>query len=270
MQRGVLKTRVCSWQRCTGWGGGAESVPSKNRAGFLEVLALGSDFDVKSVYSRSERAWLAIKGQPLYKERQGGRELCLWSAECEMAHFALSCGATPPAHCACLIRTCTLSLKDLSVCWWASLMSTAEAHPYRSLCLQSSPSASWSRKLSLDLNVISLRKSSPFSSGGYNPTWRSCYTLQPTVMTTSHVECWSRFPFSAPGDLPDSGIKPVSSGSPALQADSWHWATREALCVVMPSTFSLPYTKAYELHCCLFSAQSGPWSTRLFFGRLSN
>ena len=50
-----------------------ESVPSKNRAGFLEVLALGSDFDVKSVYSRSERAWLAIKGQPLYKERQGGR-----------------------------------------------------------------------------------------------------------------------------------------------------------------------------------------------------
>jgi len=57
--------------------GGVESVPSKNRAGFLEVLALGSDFDVKSVYSRSERAWLAIKGQPLYKERQGGRELCL-------------------------------------------------------------------------------------------------------------------------------------------------------------------------------------------------
>ena len=40
MQRGVLKTRVCSWQRCTGQGGGAESVPSKNRAGFLEVLAL--------------------------------------------------------------------------------------------------------------------------------------------------------------------------------------------------------------------------------------
>lgn len=64
-------------QRCTGQGGGAESVPSKNRAGFLEVLAVGLDFDVKGVCTRSVRAWLAIKGQPLYKEKQGGRELCL-------------------------------------------------------------------------------------------------------------------------------------------------------------------------------------------------
>ena len=51
--------------------GRSRSVPSENRAGFLEVLALGLDFDVKSVYSRSVRAWLAIKGQPLHKEKQG-------------------------------------------------------------------------------------------------------------------------------------------------------------------------------------------------------
>ena len=34
---------------------------------------------------------------------------------------------------------------------------------------------------------------------------------------------WSGLPFPSPGDLTDSGIKPVS---PALQAD-YHWATRE-------------------------------------------
>ena len=31
---------------------------------------------------------------------------------------------------------------------------------------------------------------------------------------------WSALPFPPPGDLPDSGIKAVSAGSPALQADS--------------------------------------------------
>ena len=31
---------------------------------------------------------------------------------------------------------------------------------------------------------------------------------------------WSGLPFPPPGDLPNSGIKPVSPGSPALQADS--------------------------------------------------
>ena len=39
-------------------------------------------------------------------------------------------------------------------------------------------------------------------------------------------EYWSGLPFSSPGDLPDSGIKPVS---PALQVDFLTiWATREA------------------------------------------
>ena len=33
-------------------------------------------------------------------------------------------------------------------------------------------------------------------------------------------EYWSGWPFIPPGDLPDTGIKPVSPVSPALQADS--------------------------------------------------
>ena len=38
-------------------------------------------------------------------------------------------------------------------------------------------------------------------------------------MEFSRQEYWSRLPFSSPGDLPDSGIKP---GSPALQENSLH------------------------------------------------
>ena len=33
-------------------------------------------------------------------------------------------------------------------------------------------------------------------------------------------EYWGELPFSAPGDLPDPGIKPMSPKSPALLADS--------------------------------------------------
>ena len=36
---------------------------------------------------------------------------------------------------------------------------------------------------------------------------------------------WRRLPFPSPGDLPNPGIEPTS---PALQADCYHWATREA------------------------------------------
>ena len=137
-----------------------------------------------------------------------------------MVHFALSFGATPSAHRAHLSLTCTSSLKDLSVRWWASLISTSEAHLYWSLCLQSSLSTSWSSRLPLDINVISLGRSSPFSSGGYNPTSHSSCTLLLVVMTTSQLGYWSRSPSPPPGELPDSGIEPMSPASPALQADS--------------------------------------------------
>ena len=33
-------------------------------------------------------------------------------------------------------------------------------------------------------------------------------------------EYWSRLPFPPPGNLPDPGIEPTSSASPALEADS--------------------------------------------------
>ena len=42
--------------------------------------------------------------------------------------------------------------------------------------------------------------------------------------SSAHVifqqEYWRGLPFPDPGDLPDPGIEPVSSASPALQADS--------------------------------------------------
>ena len=45
----------------------------------------------------------------------------------------------------------------------------------------------------------------------------------PLSMEFSKQECWSRLPFPPPGDLPDPGIKPVSSGSLALAG--WFFIT---------------------------------------------
>ena len=39
-------------------------------------------------------------------------------------------------------------------------------------------------------------------------------------MGFSRLEYWSRLPFPTPGDLPDSGIEPMSLMSLALQASS--------------------------------------------------
>ena len=57
--------------------------------------------------------------------------------------------------------------------------------------------------------------------------WAQLYpTLQPCSPPGSSVhrifwqECWSGLPFPPPGDLPDSGIEPVSPASPTLQVDS--------------------------------------------------
>ena len=49
-------------------------------------------------------------------------------------------------------------------------------------------------------------------------------------MGFSSQEHWSGLPFPPPGDLPDAGIKPLSPGIPALQADSLllsHWESPE-------------------------------------------
>ena len=50
----------------------------------------------------------------------------------------------------------------------------------------------------------------------------------PLSVGFSRQEYWRGLPFLSPGDLPDPGIEPVSSKSPALQADSLplnHWGS---------------------------------------------
>ena len=42
----------------------------------------------------------------------------------------------------------------------------------------------------------------------------------PVSMGLSREEYWSGLPCPPPGDLPDPGIKPMSSAAPALQVDS--------------------------------------------------
>ena len=63
-------------------------------------------------------------------------------------------------------------------------------------------------------------------SRGRTLWWWWCLTLvipwtvapqAPLSMGFSRQECWSRLPFSSPGDLPNPGIKP---GALALQTDS--------------------------------------------------
>ena len=54
--------------------------------------------------------------------------------------------------------------------------------------------------------------------------WTTAYQA-PLSMGFSRQEYWNGLPFPSPGDLPNPGIEPRS---PALQADSTIWATREA------------------------------------------
>ena len=53
----------------------------------------------------------------------------------------------------------------------------------------------------------------------------NCSLPGSSVMEFFRQEYWSGLPFPSPGDLPNPGIEPRS---PALQADSLLWATREA------------------------------------------
>ena len=50
--------------------------------------------------------------------------------------------------------------------------------------------------------------------------WTAAFQV-PLSVEFSTYEYWSRLPFPAPGDLPYPGIKPLSLGSPALQAGSF-------------------------------------------------
>ena len=58
----------------------------------------------------------------------------------------------------------------------------------------------------------------------------------PLSMGFSRHEYWSGLPFPSLGDLLNLGIKPMSSGSPALQADSLylsHWGSPSHICVIL-------------------------------------
>ena len=56
----------------------------------------------------------------------------------------------------------------------------------------------------------------------------ACQT--PLSMGFFRQEYWSEFPCPPPGDLPDSGIEPLSLGAPALQVDALllsHWGSHK-------------------------------------------
>ena len=57
----------------------------------------------------------------------------------------------------------------------------------------------------------------------------------PLSMGFSREEYWNRLPCPPPGDLPDSGIKPISLMSPALAIEffttSATWEARACVCV---------------------------------------
>jgi len=60
--------------------------------------------------------------------------------------------------------------------------------------------------------------------------WTAAFQA-PLSLGFSREEYWSGLPFPPPGDLPNSGVKPVSAVAPALQADSSlqsHWRSPES------------------------------------------
>ena len=60
-----------------------------------------------------------------------------------------------------------------------------------------------------------------------------CITCQaPPSMGFSRKEYWSEWPFHSPGDLPDSGIEPMSLMSPTLAGGFFTTSiTWEAICI---------------------------------------
>ena len=90
----------------------------------------------------------------------------------------------------------------------------------------------------------------------YAQSLQSCPTLCETMYCVAHQtplsmgfprqEYWSGLPYPPPGDLPNTGMEPKSSVSPALQADSlWlsHWESPVHVycccCVVVRSCLAL-------------------------------
>ena len=71
----------------------------------------------------------------------------------------------------------------------------------------------------------------------------------PLSMGFSRQEYWSVLPFPSPGDLSDSGIKPASPPSPALQVDSLpteHQPTEQEKLFVNDISDKGPVSKIYK------------------------
>ena len=77
-----------------------------------------------------------------------------------------------------------------------------------------------------------------------------CSHQTPLSMGFFRQEYWNGLPFPLPGDLPSSGIKPISPAFPALQADSLPLSHREAhyMCYVCLHMYMRQNTLRSILH----------------------
>ena len=58
--------------------------------------------------------------------------------------------------------------------------------------------------------------------------WATREAQAPLSMGFSWQEYWSGLPCPPPGDLPNPGVEPMSTSSPALQVESLPWGPEEA------------------------------------------
>ena len=106
---------------------------------------------------------------------------------------------------------------------------------------------------------------------GFNRVW--LFITLPTVARQaplsvgfSRREDWSELPCPSPGDLPDSGIEPVSRASPALQGILYCWATKEAPEVSDGSvtkscpTLVTPWTVAHQAPLAIAFSRQEYWN----------
>ena len=87
----------------------------------------------------------------------------------------------------------------------------------------------------------------------------------PLSMEISRQEDWSRLPFPSPGDLPGSGIKPVSSALTGRSLPRSHQGSPypTVVCAQLLShvqVFETPWTIAYQTPLSLGSPRQEYWS----------
>ena len=81
-------------------------------------------------------------------------------------------------------------------------------------------------------------------------------------MGFSRQEYQNGLPFPPPGDLPDSGIEPVSFAAPALQADSLSLSHRETRGICHPFLNSFFYILCCPTFFIHLEMLEGPWLLR--------